>query len=418
MNEELNKLLAEEVEARTKLQDVLADEKASDDAVKTAQTEVREKTAALSKALRETKTEKKKEKVPTDPPEIEVRASTYLTKYAQGQHLEGAEAELNKELGLDDVTQIPFEALDPGKDDTEERADVVTSTADLPLPQRLHAIMPRVFQDSAAAKLGIAMPSVSPGQQDYPIMTQSSGTTAAVVAEGGTHDAGKAEFTTVSVNGKRLTGSYLFNLEDVARLGSLVESTLRADLRQVLSSKLDEQILKGDGQGANFSGVETELPTTAPAGDAAQANYEAYRKMILNAVDGLYANTESAIRALLGLNTYKAARGEYFGMDTPRDAIDGMRNLGASVMTSAKVTNAVTAAKNNKKAHYEGAILTSEPSAAVAPIWQGVQVIRDPYTRAKQGEILLTFNMIANFIFKTKRAWSRVPVVWQSESTS
>ncbi len=178
-----------------------------------------------------------------------------------GDPLTGAEKELQEHRGLSGHN-IPWELIGPRTAPrTEDRADGVSGApADSHLQQ--HPILGRVFSRSATATLGVAMPLVAVGEQNYPVVTT---TDAAVIlakdaAEGDTAD---AAITAHTIEPKRLQRSYLFRREDQAVLGGL-EEALRADLSMAVSDLLDAQVLAGDGStGAEFGGF---LATAANGG--------------------------------------------------------------------------------------------------------------------------------------------------------
>ena len=129
-----------------------------------------------------------------------------------GDLLTGAEKELQEHRNLSGH-HLPWDMIAP-RTRTEERADAVSAApADSHLQQ--HPILGRVFARSATATLGVAMPMVPVGEQNYPVVTTSD--TALILAkdaaEGDTADAG---ITAHTIGPKRLQRSYLFRREDQA----------------------------------------------------------------------------------------------------------------------------------------------------------------------------------------------------------
>ena len=49
--------------------------------------------------------------------------------------------------------------------------------------------------------------------------------------------------------------------------------------------------------------------------------------------------------------------------------------------------------------------MNAEPGAAVAPVWQGITMIRDPYTEAGEGRIQLTAHMLFDFVMRRTDGW-------------
>ena len=169
-----------------------------------------------------------------------------------GNPLTGPEKELQEHRGLSGHS-IPWDLVGPrAAPRTEDRADAVSSApADSHLQQ--HPILARVFARSATATLGVAMPMVATGEQNFPVVTTTDSAVilAKDAAEGDTADAG---IVAKVIEPTRLQRSYVFRREDQAVLGGL-EEALRADLSMSVSDLLDAQVLAGDGTtGAQFGG--------------------------------------------------------------------------------------------------------------------------------------------------------------------
>lgn len=331
-----------------------------------------------------------------DPPtdltdRVELR--NYLGSYTQQRSVEGAEAELNQELGLNTDNQVPIHAL---MEREQDRADVAT-TAD-GLNVQTAPIAERIFARHDVGFLGLPMPTVMPGTARYPYL--ASGTGAVTRKEGRGVDAVKAELQVRDVNPQRITARYLWGVESAAQLGAELESSLRSDLRMALGDALDNWIIVGnqddkDADIPEFKGVLALLgaATQINGGDKAKAStYAAYRASIYDQLDGREYDAEDMVRLLIGLDTYKRARAVYFGNQTPQDAIVAMRDLGAMVRYSARIAAATAA--NNTDGAKQAAIYTVRPDSLVMPVWSGVTMIRDPYTEAAKGQIALTAHML------------------------
>lgn len=342
----------------------------------------------------------------------------YLSGIAEQRTLDGAEGELRAELKLSDQA-IPVEALLPTP---EERADAVSpqNAAGNALPSgtinlSTGPLLNRVFTRTDTAFLGVAMPTVPAGERRYPVMT--SGTKASMQARGASPEAGAAKFTVVDANPHRLTGRYVLDLEGVAEMGGLLESTLRADLRTEMGWQLDDQILNGDGTGANVSGILASLddtPWPALAGsakDPAQLTWESGRQLVYQNLDGMFARTESDIRLLLGDSTYDRLRSVYRNGATASnvDGLDAIRALGARVRRSFMIP-AQSAYLDGATKREQHVIFAAEPGALVAPIWQGITMIRDPYTEAGKAQIVLTAHMLFDLVFRRKDGWKDLAV--------
>jgi len=362
---------------------------------------------------------------PTEaPPELRDRISLgrYLSGIARQRTLDGAEGELRAELGLSDQA-IPLEAMLPTP---EERADAVSpqnAGGDALPPGTINVttgpMLSRVFVETDAAYLGISMPMVPAGERRYPVMV--AGTDAAMAGRGDSVDAGAARFDVVDAEPHRLTARYVMDLEGVAEMGGLLESTLRADLRRAMGFQLDTQLLAGTGANNQVTGLLNQLDLVLPPGqefngnDVGQVlNWNNAKAILTDGLDGKFARTEGDIRLLIGGATYTLGRSLYRTNDSETDAIMAMRGLGAMVRRSFQIPAPAKARIQGKSANttkaVQSAIANSEPGAAVAPVWQGITMIRDPYTNAGNAQVVLTAHMLFDFVMRRKDGWHRYAV--------
>lgn len=363
------------------------------------------------------------------PAELRDRISLarYMDAVVHEREADGAEAELRAELRLAD-NAIPLEALLPT---AEERADAISPQDSGGDPLAFDTVytttgpmLTRLFTATDAAFLGVAMPTVPPGERVYPVMTD--GTTAAMQARGDKPDAGAAKFSVVNATPHRLTGRYVFDLEGVATLGGLLESTLRSDLRTEMGYQLDRQILLGDGSGPNVEGLLKALAGQAPpgttfptSGGAAAADVSAVltwalaKQMVTGSLDGRTRRTERDLRFLFGGDTYDLGRTLYRSANAESlDAYDEIMRLGARSRRSFQIPASAVLPAGTGKANntigtkkVQSALVNAEPGAAVAPIWQGITLIRDPYTNAGEGQIMLTAHMLYDFVLRRQDGW-------------
>ena len=177
-----------------------------------------------------------------------------------GSPLTGAEAELQEHRGLSGAS-LPWDLIAPrAAPRTEDRA-VSPAPGDSHLQQ--HPILGRVFARSATMTLGVGMPMVATGEQNFPVITTTD--SAEILAKDGAESTeADAAITAHVISPHRLQRSYLYRREDQAVLAGM-EEALRADLSMAISDLLDAQVLAGAGTGANFAGF---LATAANGGIA------------------------------------------------------------------------------------------------------------------------------------------------------
>ena len=309
-----------------------------------------------------------------------------------GDPLTGAEKELQEHRGLSGHN-IPWDMIGPRTAPrTEDRADAISSApADSHLQQ--HPILGRVFARSATATLGVAMPMVATGEQNYPVVSTSDKAVilAKDAAEGDTADAG---ITAHVIEPKRLQRSYVFRREDQAVLGGL-EEALRADLSMAVADLLDAQVLAGDGTtGAQFGGF---LATAANGGIGDRGDTPARVTFALAAgeaargIDGKYAGGLGECAIVIGDATARDLASKFQANDSEA-ALAYMGRTTMKTMASANIP-AVDAT------FQEGIIarVGAAGASAVCPTWDSLFMIRDEISGRKSGQIALTIGMLAGF---------------------
>ena len=308
--------------------------------------------------------------------------------------LSGAEAELQQAVGLSGHA-IPWELLAPRHLDAgraEHRADAVSGApADTHLMQ--HSIIGRVFARSATMALGVAMPAVPVGQQNFPVI--SAGSDASVLAkDASVGDAGAATLTAHTISPTRLQVEYIFRREDQATLMG-IEEALRRDLSGTLSEQLDKQVLVG-GATPNFGGF---LSTPGQGGLAARADTPAIVDFGLAAaelalgLDGKYAGELSEVCSVVGTATARKLA-TVFQTNDSDSAWSYSSRFSKKTMASANVPAAAATFQEGVLARVGG-----EGMNAVCPVWSGVAMVRDEVSQAlrKKGQISITAIMMAGF---------------------
>ena len=342
-----------------------------------------------------------------------IRLGNYMSCVAEDRAIEGAEREMNQELKLPEHS-VPLEALLPI---AEERADAIspqnTSGAALgfgDVNQTVGPVLQRVFAQTDSVFLGISMPTVPPGERVYPVITD--GETATMVERGASSgDAAAAKFAVVNATPHRLTGRYVFDLEGVAELGGLLEETLRSDLRMEMGYQMDNQIVNGSNASGQVKGILKHLVATAhpalvsTAKSPTQITWAESRNLSTKFLDGKHSKSEEDIRMLVGGDTYSYQRGIFRSGDNAElDAIQAIRNLGSKIRRSQLIPapKGILASATLKEQY---AIWTAEAMSAVAPVWQGIQLIRDPYSNAAKAQVVLTAHMLFDFIIRRTDGW-------------
>ena len=315
------------------------------------------------------------------------RLGRYFSAALSGKLLDGAEAELSAAAGC--AGAVPLELFQPERrttlqNGTEQRAVTPSpTTAD----ENMAPIVPAIFDRSAASWLGIEMPLVGVGDAGYPILSTSvTGGPKAKSAEAA-ETAGA--FTVTMAQPRRLTGSFRFTVEDAARLVGM-EDALRANLSSVLSDALDNQAINGSASGdGTVNGLLAILDNpTAPASGG--EDFGRYVAAAASHVDGLFAVNLAGIRQLVGVATYGHMAAEFRSNNDSMTAEGWLTDRTAGIRTSRRIGAAVSSVQ-------QAIVRRANPAGdrtAVMPTWQGLELIRDVFSSAGKGEVVVTGIML------------------------
>ena len=255
-----------------------------------------------------------------------------------------------------------------------------------PAPTNVQAtqqrIIPAVFPSSAAAFLGIPMPTVGIGEVSYPVLTTSA--TVNTPAKNAASAETTGAFSSEKLSPQRLQASFFWAREDAAVFAGMGEA-LRANLREALADKLDEYILRDATVGLLGGGI------TAPTNPTTVATWAGYKSSASALIDGKYAQSESDIRIVFGSSTWGHMRSVYrTDAATDDDGVAALRNMGSGVRVSAHVPAAAS--------NIQGAVAAiGSAQSSVAPVWQSVSLVPDEITKADEGQVKLSAIMLAQF---------------------
>ena len=320
---------------------------------------------------------------------LQERASImdYVAEVVDGTTLDGASREFREAvLGENVLGYMPIDFL-AGR--SEERADAVTNIATA-IQDNQMPIYQRVFNRSSVNYLGIATPSVPVGSVSYPRL--SAGTSADVRSDGVEVDGTAATITTEKIDPIRLTASYTFGMESLSRIEGF-EEALRRDIQAVLEDKRDALAINGQAAVANTSpAVDGMLRSlTDPSDPTEIADWQAYLSAFDDSVDGKYAVDAQEVRLLVNAIVYRHALGLPAGTQG-RGGLLRDRLPMARFRVSANLPDGA-AAKRTGIAFAMGAMARG----FIMPQWRGLQLLLDPYSKAKAGQRVLTATMVTGF---------------------
>ena len=240
-------------------------------------------------------------------------------------------------------------------------------------------IIPAIFPQSVAAFLGINGQSVSVGEQAFAVVSTSASPGAP--AEGSDQDHSTAGFESAALVPSRLQASLFFSVEDAARIQGLSEA-LRMNLSDALSDELDNQILTNATTGL-FSGTNLANNNASAVGTFVTLK----KRLIYDAIDGRYAANAGDLRVVMGSASYAFAGGVYRGNNSDVDALESIMGKVAGV----RVSSHVPAVASSKQ---ESLISRGTAQHVAVALWDGLDLIEDPFTQAKSGEVILTGRML------------------------
>ena len=326
---------------------------------------------------------------------------------AMGMHgvTGGAEAEYNVEYGLPS-DQFPLELLTRGMPMPLETRAAIDGDAQASQGTWLD----RLFADSAAARLGVTMPIVAPGIANYPVM--SAGGTPAQRQRA---EATSAQTYSVSVNELKPTRKAvhgLYTLEDAARIPGLADAIAR-DMRAAMVEKVDRDIFKGDagasGTSADIVGLITSTSITEVT--LTQANKikgSEWMELFAAMVDGKHAVNTDDLRVVMSVGANVLLMST---IDTAAVSLDTIAQfLRSNGITWTARGDIETETGNGKFGAFVGRARGQEGSA-VAPMWGAAQLVRDPYSSAKSGEVALTLSYLWNLGFPRASNYRRIKFV-------
>ena len=320
----------------------------------------------------------------------------FLRDAALGSNSGGAAAELRKHLlQTDDPHAMPLAALLPRDAFTagtaEERADVATSLGSTYGATTAEQLAARVFQNSAAAFLGIQTPTVPAGSRSYNMVL--TGATADVRSPGVGLDAVAGTVRNTDIVPARVTARMQIAREDIALIPGY-QTGWENDLRGALTLERDMMILNGQAAVNNVSpavtGILMDANITNPTDPTDIATYVDY----LNSFDDVdaYSDDGSNIRVLTNAAVFKHARGlsvgpaaSAFGLLRDRAEMGPGRFRQSEAMPASN--NANVGAGISARIGYRG---------AVSPVWQRLEIIRDEFSNASEGLINLTAYLLTN----------------------
>lgn len=301
----------------------------------------------------------------------------------EGRALDGQTAEIVQELRSNGGYQgfpVPWEAL-------ELRSTVAAGTPD---PIRTAPIIDRLFPNSVAARMGVQMVNIGVGEMEYPVTT--SGVSAGWATSETADVPGPTQYATTDrpLAPDHTLGVHMeITRKAMKQSGAALEQAVRRDMNGAIAEAMDRAVFRGAGAGGEPTGViagASGFGIAETPVDAA-ATYAAFRAAVVRFITANAASSGDDVNLLLRPEILDVMDGNLL----PGTAVSEWDRLIAKVGNVVLSSNAL-AAPSGSPAESIGILTTS--AGGVAPIfcgkWGAVDLIRDPYTKAKSGALLLT----------------------------
>ena len=317
---------------------------------------------------------------------LELRSKTgigdFLTAAATGAAVTGAAAEYAAACGVPVVGHMPMAIFAPTAPSAPEVRAITPGPA---VKGMLQPTVPFVFERSAAASLGISMPSVPSGQVQIPKITTAP--PADTLAKDGAAPATAAAVTLVNQAPVRIAGSFEVRIEDLAVMPSL-EAALSESMQGALSNELDESTFNGASGELNGLFTQAANVTAATAAETFATGIERFASL----VDGRHAYTLKDVRIVIGSKTF----GRYSGQFSGNGAVSLFDYLAYNA-GSIRVSDRVPAVSGTAQKGI--AVLSASAEAPKIHVWDAMQIVRDPYSGAGAGKVTITATALVSPLY-------------------
>lgn len=295
----------------------------------------------------------------------------------EGASLSGATKEIVEELrsqgGFRGIP-LPLMAL-------EQRAGE-TVTSGLYEPKQTRDIIARIFPNSVAARIGVQSVNIPQGTVEYPVATAGA---VAGWANGELADVGAATaFATaekVLSPDQTLGAQMILSRKSLKMTGAGLETAIRSDMSAAIATALDNAVINGTGSTGQPLGLIPGAVTYGiTATDVASlATWAAFRAEVIAFMEANAITDPAQVRVAFPPAIWGGLDNALIS-GTAVSELDRMMAHGIKPILANQIPT-------------ETAILTTTVNG-IAPaflgLWGAVDLIRDPYTKAASGQLVLT----------------------------
>lgn len=302
----------------------------------------------------------------------------------EGRALSGATAEIVAELrnaGGYQGIPVPLAAL-------ETRAGETIATDQIN-PKTIRPVIDRLFPGSVAERLGMQRINITQGELAFPVATSGAVFGWQTTELGNVAAASEYKTEERSLNPDHTGGAQMIiSRKALKQAGEGLEGAIRRDLNAAIGAELDRVVVSGSGAAGQPLGIIPGAATYGITSTAvgAAATWAAFRAQIV---------------AFMEANAITSANQVNLAFDPAIWAeLDDALITGTAVSEWDRLTKHVGTPAISNVIPAETAILTANVQG-VAPgylgIYGGIDLIRDPYTKAASGQLVLTGLVTADF---------------------
>ena len=302
----------------------------------------------------------------------------------EGRKMDGATAEVVQEMrskGGYQGVPVPYEAL-------EVRAGE-SIAADQLNPKTIRPIIDRIFPGSVAEKIGVQRITINSGELAFPVATAGAtfGWQSNELANVGA--ATPYDHTERSLNPDHTGGAQMvITRKALKQAGEGLETAIRRDLNAVIGTELDRVVINGSGAGGEPTGI---IPGAAGYGITSTAV----------GATATWAAFRAEVVAFMEANAITSASQVNLAFDPTIWAdLDEALIAGTAVSEWDRLTKHVGTPAISNVIPDETAIMSANVQG-IAPgyfgLYGGVDLIRDVYTQAASGALVITGLVTADF---------------------
>ncbi|MAT92863.1 MAG: phage major capsid protein [Halioglobus sp.] len=302
-----------------------------------------------------------------------------------GSALSGQTAEVVQEMrsqGSYQGVPVPLAALEVRAGET-----IASGTPD---PKTTRNVIDQLFPASVMSQMGGQLVNISSGLHEWPVVTQGASTGWAATETGDVGSAQAFQTTDKSLSPDNTLGCQMtLTRKAMKQSGPAMEQAVRRDMNSAISAALDHAAFLGTGASGEPLGVVQGASTYGITETALDASVT-YALLRAVATNFMVSNAATSYKQVSMLMRHEV-------LDDLDDAVlsgTAVTDLDRIASKLAKVLTTSNALAAPAGSPLETKAVMTTSAGGVAPffvgIWGGVDLIRDPYTKAASGQLALT----------------------------